>query len=230
MIQTEIVPIYSEKDNEYKIGTWIKDGTQGIGTLTYVDPETLDFGALGHGITDSDLKKLIPIKQGEITKASITSIKKGEKGEPGEISGIIEYSDPSIIGSVSQNTSLGIFGKINDNGVDYLCHKKIPVAFQNEVHEGKATILASITGEGVGEYEVYVQKVAQYSTEPTKGMIVKITDERLLDLTHGIVQGMSGSPIIQDGKLIGAITHVFVQDPTKGYGIFIENMLNTDVK
>ncbi|MEG0013625.1 MAG: SpoIVB peptidase [Cellulosilyticaceae bacterium] len=226
----EIVPIYSQKEEEYKIGAWIKDSTQGIGTLTYFDPETLSFGALGHGITDVDLKKVMPIREGEITTASITAIKKGEKGEPGEISGVIQYNEKNIIGKVEKNTSLGIYGTINDRGLETICHNKMPIAFQNEVHEGGATILANVTGDGVGEYKVYIQKVAAYSAEPSKGMVVKIIDEELLSLTSGIVQGMSGSPIIQDGKLIGAITHVFVQDPTKGYGIFIENMINNEEK
>lgn len=226
----EIAPVYSEKEEEYKIGAWIKDSTQGIGTLTYFDPDNQSFGALGHGITDADLKKIMPIKEGDITTASITSIKKGEKGEPGEISGVIQYSEKNIIGKVEKNTSLGIYGTINDRGLEYICHNKMPIAYQNEVHEGEATILANVTGDKVGEYKVYIQKVAAYSAEPSKGMVIKIIDKQLLELTNGIVQGMSGSPIIQEGKLIGAVTHVFVQDPTKGYGIFIENMINNNKK
>lgn len=224
----QIIPVYCDEDEEYKIGAWIKDSTQGIGTLTYLDPEDMSFGALGHGITDIDMKKLMPIREGEITTASISSITKGEKGEPGEISGVIQYKEQNIIGEIEKNTSLGIYGKVNKRGKEYICHNKIPLGFQNEVHEGKASILVNLTGKEVREYEVYIQKVAAYSAEPSKGMVVKIVDPTLLEMTNGIVQGMSGSPIIQDGKLIGAITHVFVQDPTKGYGIFIENMINNN--
>ena len=223
-----IHPLYSMFDNEYKIGLWIRDSTQGIGTLTYVDPETGSFGALGHGITDTDTKKLMPIRDGEIITTTITHITKGKKGIPGEISGIIEYNDKNIIGQVRNNTSIGIYGELDKNMTKDIQYNKVPIAFQDEVHEGKATILVDLIDNQIQEYEVSIQKVSKYSNEPAKGMIIKIVDQRLLNITNGIIQGMSGSPILQDGKLIGAVTHVFIQDPTRGYGIFIENMINNE--
>ena len=226
--EVTVHPSYSMFDNEYKIGLWIRDSTQGIGTLTYIDPETGAFGALGHGITDTDTKKLMPIRDGNIITTTITHIKKGKKGIPGEISGIIEYSDKNIIGQVSNNTSIGIYGELDKSITKDINYHKVPIAFQDEVHEGKATILVDLTNHKVQEYEVTIQKVSRYSNEPAKGMIIKIVDPRLLSLTNGIIQGMSGSPILQDGKLIGAVTHVFIQDPTRGYGIFIENMINNE--
>jgi stage IV sporulation protein B len=226
--QVTIYPKYSMFDNEYKIGLWIRDSTQGIGTLTYIDPKTGSFGALGHGITDTDTKKLMPIRDGNIITTTITHIKKGKKGIPGEISGIIDYSDKNIIGDVRDNTSIGIYGELDQSITEDINYHKVPIAFQDEVHEGKASILVDLTNDKVQEYEVYIQKVSKYSNEPAKGMVIKIVDERLLKLTNGIIQGMSGSPILQDGKLIGAVTHVFIQDPTRGYGIFIENMINNE--
>jgi len=226
--QITIHPLYSMFDNEYKIGLWIRDSTQGIGTLTYIDPETGSFGALGHGITDTDTKKLMPIRDGNIITTTITHIKKGKRGVPGEISGIIDYSDKNIIGEVRDNTSIGIYGELDKSIVEHMAYHKVPIAFQDEVHEGKASILVDLTNDKIEEYEVYIQKVSKYSNEPAKGMVIKIVDARLLNLTNGIIQGMSGSPILQDGKLIGAVTHVFIQDPTRGYGIFIENMINNE--
>ena len=145
---------------------------------------------------------------------------------PGELSGIIDYDEESRLGQITLNSSLGIYGRVNEN---YLNEKKngaLPIAFQDEVHEGKASIMLDLTGEDTKEYEVEIQKVSKYSNEPSKGMVIRIVDEELLNMTNGIIQGMSGSPILQDGKIIGAITHVFVHDPTRGYGIFIENMIN----
>lgn len=222
----KIKPIYSIKDDTYKIGAWIKDSTQGIGTLTYIDPDTLSFGALGHGITDKDIKRLMPIKTGELTDAHISCIKKGEKGKPGEIGGTIDYSKKNKLGTITKNTPLGIYGYITPSKKDNKCHKPVPIAFKDEIYEGKASILVNLEGDKIEPYEIEIQKVAKFNQEPSKGMVLKITDKKLLELTGGIVQGMSGSPILQDGKLIGAVTHVFVQDPSKGYGIFIENMIN----
>lgn len=228
IIETKIQPIKSKEDKQYKIGAWVRDQTQGIGTVTYYNPNTKSFGALGHGITDIDTKKLMPIKDGKIMKADITSIKKGQKGIPGELTGAIYDTEESRIGKVKINTLHGIFGKIDINKMDVLPKKTIPIALQHEIHEGEAVIRSNISGDKIEEFDIYIQKVAKFNQDISKGMIVKITDPRLLSKTNGIVQGMSGSPIIQGGKLIGAVTHVFVQDPTKGYGIFIENMLKKE--
>lgn len=224
----EVDPVYCENEDCYKLGIWIKDSMQGLGTLTYYDPVSRRFGALGHGITDFEMKKMVPVLDGQMTTAKLTSIQKGEKGEPGHLGGMVESKPCNVLGQITTNTAQGIYGTINENGKKYLNAPPIPIALQDEIHEGKAIILASVVGCEVRPYDVFIQKVAKYSGEPTKGLVIQITDKELLKATNGIVQGMSGSPIIQDGKLVGAITHVFVQEPTKGYGIFIENMINTD--
>ncbi len=224
--EVKVKPIYSKLENEYKLGLWIKDSTQGIGTITYINPENGHFGALGHGITDNHTHMLTPVRTGEIMEVAITGIKKGQKGTPGEVSGVIDYDEESQLGHISINSAIGIYGEVNK---DYLNLKKndaLPIAFQDEVHEGKASIMLDLSKQGVKEYEVEIQKVSKYSNEPSKGMVIRIVDPELLALTNGIIQGMSGSPILQDGKIIGAVTHVFVHDPTRGYGIFIENMIN----
>lgn len=230
IIEVKLTPQYCENEGSYKLGLWVKDSTQGIGTVTYFDPETKAFGALGHGINDSDIKRLLPIRTGEVTKATITAIRKGEKGEPGELKGVIEYTPRNILGTIETNTSLGIFGKLNKRGEVLFRNEALPIAYQNEIEEGQAVILSNIIGDEVKPYEVEIKKVARYTSEPAKGMVIQITDPRLLEITNGIIQGMSGSPIVQKGKLIGAVTHVFIQDPTKGYGIFIENMINNEIK
>lgn len=230
LIEVGITPEYCESEGYYKLGIWVKDSTQGIGTLTYFDPETKVFGALGHGINDADIKRLLPIKVGEVTKTAITAIRKGEPGVPGELKGIIEYTPKNVLGTIENNTSLGIFGTLNKRGEILFRNEAIPIAYQNEIYEGKAVILSNIIENQLEAYEVYIKKVARYTSEPAKGMVIQITDSRLLDRTNGIIQGMSGSPIIQNGKLVGAVTHVFIQDPTKGYGIFIENMINNEIK
>lgn len=227
--EVTVTPSYCSSDKEYKIGLWIKDSTQGIGTVTFINPRSGFFGALGHGISDSQTHTLTPIKSGEIMEVAITHITKGEKGEPGELSGIIDYDFDSRLGKIAANHPLGIYGKVDQQFIDAQKHEAVPIAFQDEVHEGKASILVDLTGEGVKEYEVDIQKVSKYSSEPSKGMVIKIVDEDLLALTNGIVQGMSGSPILQDGRLIGAVTHVFIHDPTRGYGIFIESMINNEI-
>ena len=224
--KVKITPAYSKSEEEYKIGLWIKDSTQGIGTMTYINPENGHFGALGHGITDTQTHILTPVRTGEIMEVMITKIKKGEKGAPGELSGIIDYKEESLLGEIDLNSSLGIYGQVNKNYLERKKNEALPIAFQDEVHEGKASIMLNLTGKGSREYEVEIQKVSKYSNEPSKGMVIRIVDDELLALTNGIIQGMSGSPILQDGKIIGAVTHVFVHDPTRGYGIFIENMIN----
>lgn len=222
IIDTEIQPVISMLDNQYKIGVWVRDSTQGIGTMTYYDIQTKEFGALGHGIQDVDTAQLMSLKQGDITNSEINSIRKGKKGVPGELVGSIIADE--VIGKVTLNTPYGVYGVLNQNLSDVPL-EAMSVGLKHEVHEGEATIYSSIIDDEIREYDIYIQSINHYSVDNSKGMIIKITDEKLIQNTGGIVQGMSGSPIIQDGKIIGAVTHVFVNDPTKGYGIFIENML-----
>lgn len=224
--KVKINPVESKEDKCYKIGVWVRDSTQGIGTVTYYNPDTSYFGALGHGVYDIDTKQLMAIKDGSITNSKITGIKKGEKGTPGELMGDVDKS--RVIGNIVCNTDHGLYGKIEEGKDTVFKSKKMPIALQQDIQEGKATILTNIDGTKVEEYEVNIESIDHYSKNASKGMVIKITDQRLLDKTGGIVQGMSGSPIIQNGKLIGAVTHVFVQDPAKGYGIFIENMLQEE--
>ncbi len=228
IIRKSITPIYAKEEGVYKIGVWVRDSTQGIGTITYYNPGTKTYGALGHGITDIDTKQIMSVRGGELVKTDILSVKKGKKGAPGELTGVIHTNKESVIGNIQKNTDQGIYGSFYDTGLDLLQNEPVFLAFQNEVVEGPAYILANIRGDQVERYEVSIQKVSRYNNDISKGMVVKIVDEQLIDATNGIVQGMSGSPIIQNNKLIGAITHVFVQDPTKGYGIFIENMLEKE--
>jgi stage IV sporulation protein B len=221
-----VKPIEAKAKDEYKIGLWIRDFTAGVGTLTFYDPTTGRFGALGHPINDVDTGSLLSVRDGKIYNARIISIEQGVKGKPGELRGI--FSEDDEAGFLKKNTSSGIYGETtNLNGItsrEYN-HKLIPIARQNEIKEGPAKILTSIDDGNVRAYDIYIEKLTQQSKANSKSMIIRITDKELLEKTGGIVQGMSGSPIIQDGKLIGAVTHVFVNRPDMGYGIYIEWML-----
>ena len=225
LLTTNISPVKSKDDDLNKIGVWVRDATRGIGTITYYNPGSQKFGALGHGILDVDTKQLMSVKEGVIMEAHITNIKKGDKGSPGELVG--ELHADVTLGNIKINTPYGIYGSMDLMGVNKLTNEKIPIALQDQVHEGPAVIYSNVDTE-IKQYDVYIENVNRFSNDETKGMILRITDPALLRKTNGIVQGMSGSPIIQDGKIIGAVTHVFVQDPTKGYGIFIENMLRQE--
>ncbi len=207
----------------YKLGIWVRDNAQGLGTVTFLDAQSR-FGALGHGIHDIDTNDLLSISGGTLYTTSIKDIQKGEDGMPGGMEGIIVYNNYNILGSITRNTETGIFGNIDR--IDALFSDQTPVtaARKEEIKEGAATIRCAVEGK-VKEYEVEITGVDLTATEVNKGIILKVTDKRLLEVTGGIVQGMSGSPILQDGKIVGAVTHVFVNNPTKGYGIFIENML-----
>ena len=219
-----ITPVFSQEDNSCKIGIWVRDSTQGIGTITYFNPDNNTFGALGHGVYDVDTQELMQIKNGQITQSSIIDVKKGEKGEPGALTGNVGRD--LVLGSIAINTEVGIYGTVEDGKQSYFTGKKLPIALQQDIKEGKASILSNIEGEEVKEYDVEIESVNRYSKNESKGMVIKITDEELLSKTGGIVQGMSGSPILQNDKIVGAVTHVFVNEPTKGYGIFIEDMLS----
>jgi stage IV sporulation protein B len=223
-INTSIHAIKSKEDSEYKLGLWVRDSTAGIGTLTFYQPKTGYFGGLGHGIADVDTGELLKVGHGSITRTNIVSIRKGKKGNPGELKGVFlnQYEE---IGKIGQNCEFGIFGRLNNTSFANPNNKSMPVAMRSGVKEGKGYILSNISGDKVEKFEIEVQKVLKQKDMDSKGMIIKITDKRLLDETGGIVQGMSGSPIIQNGKLIGAVTHVFINDPTRGYGVFIDWMI-----
>lgn len=223
--EVKITPVTGE-DGKSKIGIWVRDSTQGIGTLTYYNPVNNHFGALGHGIVDVDTKEIISVKDGNIILSEIIDVKKGEKGSAGELVGSIK--NESILGDIYLNTEFGIYGKITDTG-SFNNLQAIPIGLKDEVKIGKASILCNISGYEVKEYEIEIENINKYNSETSKSMVIRITDKELLNATNGIVQGMSGSPIIQNGKIIGAVTHVFLQEPEKGYGIFIENMLKQEV-
>lgn len=220
----EIKAVKAKDDNKYHIGLWVRDSTAGIGTLTFYDPETKLFGALGHGITDIDTGSLMPVESGEILESNILSIKKGKQGSPGELKGVF-LEDKNRLGTINKNCEYGIYGELSNDILDKFSSREYPVAMRNQIKEGSASILANIDGKKVEEYRIEIQKVNRQVQTGSKGMIIKITDQRLLDETGGIVQGMSGSPIIQNDKIVGAVTHVLVNDPTKGYGVFIESMI-----
>lgn len=222
------VKVKLEKDvlNKNHLGVWVKDDAQGIGTLTYIDADR-NFGALGHGMNDTDCGKLINTKIGKIYNAQILSVTKGAKGEPGEFVGTIDYNSNNVMGVIECNTNLGIYGKINEKFLNKIQRKTycepLEVAFKEDIEIGKAQIQTYCDGD-VKRFDIVIEKV-DLSDSGNKGIKFQVVDENLLNQTNGIVQGMSGSPIIQNGKIIGAVTHVLVNDPTKGYGIFIENML-----
>lgn len=222
--ETKITPVLDEEDNQYKIGAYIRNNTQGIGTITYTQGK--QFAALGHGISDIDLGNLLSICGGEIYQAEISSIKKGSAGAPGEIVGLIDYKSENCKGIIEKNTENGIFGTFFK---EQTTEDDLPIATKQEVKPGNAKIVSYISGKRQ-EYNIQITNVDKGNHEKRKGMSIKVTDAKLKQLTNGIVQGMSGSPIIQDGKLIGAVTHVFVSDPTKGYGIFAETMVEESIK
>lgn len=223
-LNIEVKPVQDQK-GEYKLGIWVRDNAQGIGTLTYMD-ENGGFGALGHGINDMDTTVLMEMKEGGLYKTDIISITKGTKGNPGELTGVIAYSDKYKLGQIYQNTSKGVYGMLERENIE-LNESPVPIALKQEIRKGKAQILCTISTEPE-LFEVEITDIHQENDNINRGLEIKVVDERLLGLTGGIVQGMSGSPIIQGGKIIGAVTHVLVNDPTKGYGIFIENMLKSD--
>ncbi len=221
-ISVLISPKRSKEDGKIKIGAWVKDSASGIGTLTFYDPKNNFFAALGHGITDADSGELISIGEGKILDSTIISVEKSKKGAPGELKGIFSENE-SPIGSITTNSNFGISGEvISDFSISA---EAVEIASRSEITTGKAQIISNIEGRNTSVFDVEILRILPQHSNSSKNMIIKITDKKLLEKTGGIVQGMSGSPILQNGKLIGAVTHVFVNDPTRGYGIFIENML-----
>ena len=212
------------REEDYKLGIWVKDDIQGIGTLTYITDD-LQFGALGHGITDTDTGELLETSGGSLYDTNILEIIKGERGTPGEISGMITYSDRHVRGLIRKNTSAGIFGSIDQKIRGELDSEYVEVGFKQEIRRGPALIRSCVSGE-CRSYQIQIQEIRLNEDDVNKGMVFQVTDPELLELTGGVIQGMSGSPILQNGKLIGAVTHVFVNDPTRGYGIFAETMVS----
>ncbi|MBY6085065.1 SpoIVB peptidase [Priestia flexa] len=223
--QTKLYPLKDKEDYAYRIGLYIRDSAAGIGTMTFYDPKSKKYGALGHVISDMDTKKPIVVEDGQIVRSTVTSIEKGENGVPGEK--LARFSEnKEIIGNIKTNSPFGIFGKLSETMENGILDKPMPISLSHQVKEGPAKILTVIENDKVEEFDVEVVSSVPQKFPATKGMVIKITDKKLLEKTGGIVQGMSGSPIIQDGKVIGAVTHVFVNDPTSGYGVHIEWMLN----
>lgn len=219
--QVAITP--AETKEGYQMGIWIRDDSQGIGTLTYVT-EDQTFAALGHGVSDVDSHLLLEVSNGKLYEAEILELVKGKQGTPGEIVGSIYYHNKELYGTIEANDQGGIQGRANEHLMEQLETEAVEIGWKQQVKAGKASILSSVGGS-LKEYEIEITHVNRYETDIHKGMKIKVTDPELLELTGGIIQGMSGSPILQDGKIVGAVTHVLVNDPTRGYGIFIENML-----
>ncbi|SHJ58867.1 SpoIVB peptidase. Serine peptidase. MEROPS family S55 [Clostridium cavendishii DSM 21758] len=224
IVNKKIKTIKVAEDESIKIGLWVRDSTAGVGTMTFYDVKNNKYGALGHPITDNDTNVLLNVKDGKLIKSSIISVKKGEKGAPGELKGIF-ISEENPLGNVKNNTQCGIFGEIDGNKNYFRNQNYLKVGFRDEVKEGKAQIITTIDEEGPKAYDIEIIKLLPQDIPGPKSMVIKVTDEELLKKTGGIVQGMSGSPIIQDKKIIGAVTHVLVNKPDVGYGIYIEWML-----
>ncbi|WP_062198487.1 SpoIVB peptidase [Massilibacterium senegalense] len=220
-LHVKIKPVKDEKNDGFRIGLFVRDSATGIGTLTFIDPQTKKYGALGHVITDIDTKKAVKIKDGQLLFSTVTAIEKGQQGKAGEKLAELSMRDVKI-GSIEKNSPYGIFGKLEYPTEQPLFQESLPISTPKE---GKATMLTVIEGEKVEAFEIEITNVTHQKVPNPKGMVLKITDERLLEKTGGIIQGMSGSPIIQNGHIVGAVTHVFVNDPSSGYGVQIEWML-----
>ena len=219
-VKIKLSPVMSQSDGKYKVGMWLRDSTAGIGTVTYINPEDNSFGGLGHGICDADTGVLMPMRVGRVSRVTVSSVKKGKSGAPGELKG---WFHSGTVGELYKNTEKGVFGRLDR---EYENNKStlLPTARLSEIETGDATIICTVDGNTPCEYKIKIVSVDEKS--PTKNFSIELVDQALISITGGIVQGMSGSPIIQNGKLVGAVTHVLVNDPTTGYGIFIENMLN----
>jgi stage IV sporulation protein B len=224
-VRTQLQPEKDVNENTYKLGLYIRDSAAGIGTMTFYHPQSKKYGALGHVISDMDTKKPIVVGDGQIVRSTVTSIEKGGKGNPGEKLARFS-SDREVIGNIKRNSPFGIFGELNKDISNGVFDKPLPIALSHQVKEGPAKILTVVNNDEVNLFDIEIVSTIPQKFPATKGMVIKVTDPELLEKTGGIVQGMSGSPIIQGDKLVGAVTHVFVNDPTSGYGVHIEWMLN----
>ncbi|MDD3654239.1 MAG: SpoIVB peptidase [Desulfotomaculaceae bacterium] len=225
VFSTKVYPAYCKETSQYRIGILIKDSAAGIGTLTFYEPGSMTYGALGHIITENGTQRPIDLIEGKIVGAKVQSIHPGKRGQPGEKVGSFQDDEGQISGTIVRNTKLGIFGKLQKPPLNTYANAAIPVAPANQIQCGPAEILTVLHDDQVERFNIQIIKLNLKSIQDGKGMIIKITDQRLLEQTGGIIQGMSGSPIIQDNKLVGAITHVLVNDPTRGYGVPAQWML-----
>jgi len=223
MIELNIKPV-ADIDGKLRLGVWVRDSTAGVGTLTFIDPKGRWFGGLGHAICDLDTGSILSVRQGEIYFSEIIQINKGESGIPGEIKGFFS-SASGTMGLIMKNTEYGIYGKLYNNVELEHFSRPLPVARNDEVMLGPASILCTIDNKGVREFACEIIKISEQPMAAQKGLVIRVTDKELLEKTGGIVQGMSGSPIVQNGKLVGAVTHVFINNPAKGYGLFADWML-----
>lgn len=219
-----LTPILDEATGTVRLGAWVRDSTAGVGTLSFYDPDTGAYAALGHAITDGDTGSVLSVSRGQVLRANIVAVQKGQKGTPGELKGSF-LREGEVLGNIRRNSILGIYGTMDTPVVNQLYPDGLPIGLRSGVHTGKASILSSVDGTGIQEYEVEITRVNQQSSPAPKSMVIRVTDTRLLEKTGGIVQGMSGSPILQDGRIVGAVTHVFVGDPQQGYGLYIDWML-----
>ncbi|MGD0152142.1 MAG: SpoIVB peptidase [Thermacetogeniaceae bacterium] len=221
----QIKPVFCRETKRYRIGLFVRDGAAGVGTLTFFDPVTKKYGALGHVITNSETSELLDLKDGKIVGAAVEGIQKGQRGKIGEKIGLF-LNDQKTSGNIDKNTTYGIYGVLQNNLINQLYPKPVPVAVGGQIKEGPAQMLTVLNGENVEAFNVEIQTVFPQPRPDGKSFIVRVVDPRILNRAGGIIQGMSGSPIIQNGKLIGAVTHVFINDPTLGYGIAAELMLD----
>lgn len=221
-MEVAVNAVLSEQER-YMLGVWVRDDMAGIGTLTFYRSDQ-SYGALGHPINDGDTGEMLLMEDGKLYQTEIIGIKKGESGNPGELSGVISYGRDSYLGGIETNSEIGIYGTLDGNLKKLEVGTYCEIGYKQEIEMGPATILSAVSGE-LKEYDIVIESVNFGGSEINKGILLHVTDKELLELTGGIVQGMSGSPILQNDKIIGAVTHVLVNDPTRGYGIFIENML-----
>ncbi|MBR1607856.1 MAG: SpoIVB peptidase [Clostridia bacterium] len=219
-----VTPRFDQSAGSWRLGLWVRDSTAGVGTLTYYDPGNGAYGALGHAITDTDTGSILPVRQGGLLQAEIVDVRRGQRGAPGELRGSF-LREQVRLGTVKKNNVFGIFGILDAAWQNPLYPDGLPVGDRGQVHTGAASILSTVNGTEIREYAVEITQVIRQNVPAPKSMVLRVTDERLLSATGGIVQGMSGSPILQDGRIIGAVTHVFVSDPTQGYGVYIDWML-----
>lgn len=221
---TILTPIQDASTGAVRMGAWVRDSTAGVGTLSFYDPEKGSYGALGHAITDGDTGQVLTVGEGQILQADVVGVQKGLRGSPGELKGSF-LREAVTLGNIQRNSILGIYGQMDAAPSCELYPEGLPIGLRSGVHTGPATILSTVDSTGVKEFDVEITRVNPQSEPSPKSMVIRVTDPELLEKTGGIVQGMSGSPIIQDGRIIGAVTHVFVSDPTQGYGLYIDWML-----